>query len=92
MEAAPMITRVLWRLLDAQWIDTDPNVSVITVVMQANGKEYVVVCSGPKGMKSDEFVPAVTAAGEALNRASGGNVSVASSEADKFDTGDQRAS
>jgi hypothetical protein len=85
-------TRVLWHLLDANWIDTDPDVSVISVVMQANGKEYVVVCSGPKGMKSDEFVPAILSAGEALNRASGGNAAVVDAETDKFDTGTQRAS
>jgi hypothetical protein len=85
-------TRVLWRLLDANWIDTDPEVSVITVIMQANGKEYVVVCSGPKGMKSDEFIPAITAAGATLNAAHGGSISVVDPEADKFDTGTQRAS
>jgi hypothetical protein len=85
-------TRVLWRLLDAQWIDTDPDVSVITVIMQANGKEYAVVCSGPKGMKSDEFVSAITAAGAALNAASGGGVALGDPESDKFDTGSQRAS
>jgi hypothetical protein len=85
-------TRVLWHMLDAQWIDTDPDVSAIMVVLQAAGKEYVVVCSGPKGMKSDEFVPAIISAGTALNRASGGNVSVADPEDDKFDTGTQRAS
>jgi hypothetical protein len=85
-------TRVIWRLLDANWIDTDPDVSVITVVMQANGKEYVVVCSGPKGMKSDEFVPAITAAGAALNAASGGGVRVGDPQGDLFDTGTQRAS
>jgi hypothetical protein len=85
-------TRVLWRLLDAHWIDTDPDVSIISIVMQANGKEYVVVCSGPKGMKSDEFVPAITAAGAALNAASGGGVSLSDPETDKFDTGNQRAS
>jgi hypothetical protein len=85
-------TRVLWRLLDANWIDTDPDVSVITVVMQSNGKEYVVACSGPKGMLSDEFVPAITAAGHALNAASGGNISVVDPTADRFDTGTQRPS
>ena len=85
-------TRTLWQLIDAQWIDNDPDVSVITVVMQANGKEYVVVCSGPKGMKSDEFVPAITAAGSALNAASGNQIKLADPEADKFDTGSQRAS
>jgi hypothetical protein len=85
-------TRVIWRTLDASWIDTDPDVSVITVVMQANGKEYVVVCSGPKGMKSDEFVPAIISAGQSLNAASGGNVSISNPDADKFDTGTQRAS
>jgi hypothetical protein len=85
-------TRVLWRLLDASWIDTDPDVSVICVIMQANGKEYVVVCSGPKGMKSDEFVPAITAAGAALNAASGDRISVADPQGDLFNTGDQRAS
>jgi hypothetical protein len=85
-------TRTLWRLLDANWIDTDPDVSVISVIMQAEGKEYVVVCSGPKGMKSDEFVPAIISAGSALNKASGGAVAVADPDADKFDTGNQRAS
>jgi hypothetical protein len=88
-------TRTLWRLLDANWIDTDPDVSVISVVMQANGKEYVVVCSGPKGMRSDEFVPAITAAGAALNAASGGGVTavrVGDPQGDLFDTGNQRAS
>ncbi len=86
-------TRVLWQVLDASWIDTDPDVSVIAVVLRASGKEYVVVCSGPKGMKSDEFVPAVIAAGSALNKSSGGGISVADPAADNtFDTGDQRAS
>jgi len=91
---SPVTTRVLWRLLDAVWIDEDPNVSVITVVMQANGKEYVVVCSGPKGMKSDEFVPAIVCAGQSLNAASGGVVSVAGPDPqmDLFNTGNQRAS
>jgi hypothetical protein len=85
-------TRVLWRVIDAQWIDTDPDTSVIAVVLQASGKEYVVVCSGPKGMRSDEFVPAITAAGSVLNRSSGGGISVADPQMDLFDTGSQRAS
>jgi hypothetical protein len=89
--SAPVKTRVLWRTLDVNWIDTDPAVSVIAVTMQAKGKEYVVVCSGPKGMKSDEFVPAIIATGQSLNAASGGGISVGDPEADKFDTGTQRA-
>jgi hypothetical protein len=86
-----VVTRVQWRLLDAQWIDTDPDVSVISVVMQANEKEYVVVCSGPKGMMSDEFISAITSAGHALNMATGGTLKVASPD-DTFNTGNQRAS
>lgn len=85
-------TICIWRVLDAQWIDTDPDVSVIAVTLQASGKEYVVVCSGPKGMLSDEFTSAVQAAATTLIRANGGNISVADPQMDMFDTGDQRAS
>jgi hypothetical protein len=85
-------TRILWRMLDAQWVDTEPDVSMIALTMQANGKEYIVVCSGPKGMKSDEFIPAIVAAGTTLNTASGDSVRVGGPETDRFDTGDQRAS
>ena len=85
-------TRTEWRIVDAQWIDEDPDVSVIAVTVQSNGKEYAVVCSGPKGMKSDEFVPAITAAGHVLNISSGTAVSVADPQGDLFDTGNQRAS
>jgi hypothetical protein len=89
---ADVKTRTLWKLFDAQWIDEDPDVSVITLVMQANGKEYVVVCSGPKGMKSDEFVPAIMAAGTVLNRTTGGDATVVDPTDATFDTGNQRAS
>jgi hypothetical protein len=85
-------TRTLWRVLDANWIDEDPDVSVISVVLQANGKEYVVVCSGPKGMLSDEFTSAIQAAATTLIRANGGSIEVADPQMDMFDTGDQRAS
>ena len=84
-------TRTLWRVLDAKWIDTDPDVSVITIVLQANGKEYVVACSGPKGMKSDEFTSAVQAVATTLIRANGGRIAVADPDTVAFDTGDQRA-
>lgn len=84
-------TRTVWRMIDAKWIDTDPDVSVITIVLQSEGKEYVVVCSGPKGMKSDEFVPAIIAAGRFLNVACGDVVTDSQMADATFDTGDQRA-
>jgi hypothetical protein len=84
--------RTEWHIVDAQWVDEDPDVSVIAVTVRSNGKEYVVVCSGPKGMKSDEFVPAITAASHALSAASGNTASVVDPKDDMFDTGNQRAS
>lgn len=86
-------TRTLWRVLDAQWIDKDPDGDVITVTLQAAGKDYVVTCSGPKGMRSDEFIPAVRAAEVALDViANGGDITVVNSDSDAtFYTGDQRA-
>jgi hypothetical protein len=83
--------RVLWHMLDAQFIDTDPEVSVIAVVMESKGQKYAVVCTGAKGMMPDEFVPAIMAAGQTLNAVSGDIVSIADpSQADMFDTGSQR--
>jgi hypothetical protein len=87
-------TSTVWRCIDAQWVDTDPTCSVIALVLQSNGKEFCVVCSGPKGMKSNDFIPAVRAAAASMLAASGGDLSaVGASTLDeaKFDTGDQRA-
>ncbi len=91
-------TQVVWRVLSAVWIDTDPQVDVIALSLQASGKMYCVTCAGPKDMSSNEFIPAVRAACAAMIAACGGDMSVVgvgtaeTAEIAKFDTGDQRAS
>ena len=85
-------TRTIWRLLDAQFVDADPDCDVVALTMQVEGGDtYAVVISGPKGMKSTGFIPAVRAASEALLAATGGAITVAA-DGDLFDTGDQRPS
>jgi hypothetical protein len=88
-------TTTVWRCLDARWIDNDPECDVIALVMQAAGAEFGVVCSGPKGMKSNDFIPAVHAALAALIGAAGGDIEQVgardASQGDLFDTGGQRA-
>jgi hypothetical protein len=87
-------TTTVWRCLDAQWVDGDPTCSVIALTMQSNGKEYAVVCSGPKGMKSNEFISAIRAAAASLIAAAGGDLKDTGCSAandSTFDTGDQRA-
>jgi len=91
---AEVKTHTLWRALDAQWVDSDPTCDVIALTMQSNGKEYAVVCSGPKGMRSPEFTSAIRAAAATLLAAAGGDMAdVGASAANDptFDTGDQRA-
>lgn len=83
-----------WTVLDAKWVDTDSASDAITVSLQANGKHYAVACSGPKGMRSDEFISALRAGTAAIIRAAGGDmaaVGCGTIEDAKFDTGDQRA-
>lgn len=87
-------TRTVWRTLDVRWVDGDPVTDVIVLALQANGKEYIVTCAGPKDMKSDEFISALRIAAALLIRAGGGSMSVVGCgtlEDAKFDTGDQRA-
>ncbi len=82
-----------WEVYDAQWIDTDDTCDVIVIALGANGKRYAVSCSGPKGMRSDDFIPAVRAACAVMIGAVGGDMSVVGGmRLDLFDTGDQRAS
>ena len=94
MSDQPVKTSSLWRTLDAQWIDSDPACDVIALTMQSNGKEYAVVCSGPKGMKSNEFISAIRAAAASLIAVAGGDLKDTGCSAANdptFDTGDQRA-
>jgi len=87
-------TRTYWHVLDAQFVDTDKGCDVVALTMQLEGGDaYAVVCSGPKGMKSTDFIPAVRAAAEALIAVTGGAISVGTDvrQGDLFDTGDQRA-
>ena len=84
-------TRTIWRLLDAQFVDADPDCDVVALTMKLEGGDaYAVVVSGPKGMKSTAFIPAVRAAYEALIAVTGATITVAA-DGDVFDTGDQRA-
>jgi hypothetical protein len=87
-------TRSLWQVLDAQWIDTDPECDVIAVALRGNGTEYTITCAGPRGMKSNEFITALRAGTAALIRTVGGDMSIVGGADPKdatFDTGDQRA-
>jgi hypothetical protein len=88
-------TRVVWKITDAVWIDDDPDCSVIAVALLANGKQYTVTCAGPKGMRSDEFIPAVRVAAAGMMRANGGDMAeVGAKEVGdpSWDTGNQRPS
>jgi hypothetical protein len=86
-------TSTLWRVTGADWYDTEPDVDTISLSLLANGDNYAVACTGPKGMKSDQFISALRAATAALINANGGDISVVgAAQLDLFDTGDQRAS
>ena len=88
-----MSTSTLWRVTGADWFDNEPDVSTISVSLLANGKDYAVACTGPKGMNSNEFIPALRAAAAAMINSVGGDMSaVGAAQLDMFDTGDQRAS
>jgi hypothetical protein len=95
MEEPPMSvkTSTIWHCVESRWVDTDPDCDCIALTMQANGRSFAVVVSGPKRMKSDEFIPALQAAAAAMIMACGGDPSVvgASNVDDTFDTGNQRA-
>jgi hypothetical protein len=91
MSDTPVKTRTMWRLLNAQWVDNDPVCDCIALTLQSAGKEYVVVCSGPKDMKPNEFIPAIRAASAALLAVTGGKLTDVVGDDSTFDTGDQRA-
>lgn len=87
-------TSTVWQLLDALWIEEDPESSTIAVTVRGGGVDYAVVCSGPKGMMPSEFINAIRVAVAGLIRAGGGDMSVVgcgSAEDPQFDTGNQRA-
>jgi hypothetical protein len=85
-------TSTLWRVTGSDWIDDEPDVSTIALSLRANNEDYAVACTGPKGMKSDQFISALRAAAAALIGASGGDLStVGAAQLGLFDTGDQRA-
>jgi hypothetical protein len=89
-------TYTVWKLVHADIIDTDPTCDVIALGMQANGKEYAVVVSGPKGMTTSEFIPALRAAAMGLTAIVQGETGKVSDDAAMndatFDTGNQRPS
>jgi len=91
-----IITKSLWRVLDTRLIETDPDVDVIAVTVEGDGKVYTAVVSGHKGMNSNEFITALRAATAGLLQAVGADMSVVgaqegNSEDKTFDTGTQRA-
>jgi hypothetical protein len=71
------MSTILWRIADCSWLDKEPEVDTIlvTVVNGRTGEPYGVTCTGPKGMKSDQFVTAIRAALAGLMLASGGDMS-----------------
>lgn len=86
-----------WQVLDARWVDTEPDCDVICVAVQGGGDVYAITCSGPKGMKPREFITALRAGTAAMLRASGGDMSEVGAKAlddtdPTFDTGTQRPS
>jgi hypothetical protein len=90
----PVKTSTVWHLLEAQWVDADPDCDVIAVTLQGNGSVYTVCCSGPKDMTSRDFISAMRIAVAGLIRAAGGDMSVVgcgTPDDAKFDTGNQRA-
>jgi hypothetical protein len=89
-------TSTLWKTLNADWDESDPEHDTIIVTVHGIGGVYVSALSGPKGMDSHAIVGALRAATAALIAASGGDVSTVGArfiEADDalLDTGDQRA-
>jgi hypothetical protein len=78
------------------WHDRDDQVDVISIVLQGLGSEYAVVCSGPKGMKADQFITAIRAAAAALIYGAGGDMEAVGASPISpdggfdFDTGDQK--
>jgi len=90
-------TYTVWKLVHADIVDDNPDCDVIAIGMQANGKEYAVVVSGPKGMQASEFIPAMRAAAMGLTAIVRGDVSGTVNEDgavsdSTFDTGNQRPS
>jgi NAD(P)H-dependent flavin oxidoreductase YrpB (nitropropane dioxygenase family) len=91
----PVKTSSVWQLLDAHWVDVDPDADVIVVAVKGGGHEYVVTCAGPNNMTTNDFIPAMRAAVAGLIRAAGGDMSAVGARTTTdptFDTGDQRAS
>jgi hypothetical protein len=85
-------TATLWRVTGAKWLDTDEEFDSISLLIRSNGEDYAVACTGPKGMKSDQFISAIRAAAAALIQANGGDITtVGAAHPDLFDTGDQHA-
>jgi hypothetical protein len=98
MEEPPMSdvkTSTLWRCAEARWVDTDPSCDCLALTMLGAGTTFAVVISGPKGMTSNDFIPAVQAAAAALIITCGGDPSVVGASTSQndptFDTGSQRA-
>lgn len=85
-------TSTLWGVTGADWLDTEEDVDSITLSLRSNGEDHAVACTGPKGMKSDQFISAIRAAAAALIQANGGDITtVGAAQLGLFDTGDQRA-
>jgi hypothetical protein len=85
-------TSTLWSVTGAEWIDTETDVDSITISLRTGDEDYAVACTGPKGMKSNQFISALRAATASLIRANGGDIStVGAAQSNMFDTGNQRA-
>lgn len=88
------ITR--WRIADAQFITTDPEVDTMSLTVEGAGKTYAIAIAGPKSMRSNDFIPALQAACASLLVAVGVSPTLVGcvepgSDDDTFNTGEQRA-
>lgn len=86
----------LWRVLSSEYYTDDPEHDVMALTVAASGHNYAVAISGPKGMRSIEFIPALQAACAALLMAVGEDPSIVGAkyhdpDDETFDTGNQRA-
>ena len=68
------ITKTVWRVLTTNFAEDPNGDDILSMSLQANGKTYAVVVAGPRGMNSDEFIPALRAAAGVLIHACGGDV------------------
>jgi hypothetical protein len=90
-----VVTHTQWSVTAAEMRTDEEDFDTVAVSLLGLGANYVVACSGPKGMDPTQFITALRAATAALIHAVGGDMSAvgaATPDDAMMDTGDQRAS